>query len=184
MRMPDSMQAARNKAAEALKLVLHQVSQIKLKGIDVDSPHADLKVDILAHIDVHGHNHTLVCKVRASGRPEHVRMALAEFQGDAAQFSENATPVLIAPYLSEESKALCRESKAGFLDLEGNARLDLGEVFIGKRSLPQTRGRSDSGMTGRRRTDQPRQDRARLDQARLDQARMELAHAEQVAGAA
>jgi hypothetical protein len=174
MRMVDSMQTARTRAADALKAVLHQVSQIKIRDIDANSPRPDLKVDILALVDVHGKSHTLVCKVRASGRPEHVRMALAEFQGDASQFSENATPVLIAPHLSEESKALCRESKAGFLDLEGNARLDLGEVFIGERSLPQARVRSDSSMTGRRRSDQIRAEQALPDLARAEQARAEM----------
>jgi len=153
MRVTDSMQAMRNTAAEALKSVLHHVSQIKVKDIDVDSPRADLKVDILAYLDVHGHSHTLVCKVTASGRPDHVRTALEEFQVHASEFSPNATPVLIAPHLSEEARALCRESKAGFLDLEGNARLELGDVFIGKRSLPQARGNSDLPVSGRRRED-------------------------------
>jgi hypothetical protein len=45
------------------------------------------------------------------------------------------TPVLIAPYLSPEAQTLCKERDAGFLDLEGNARLSPGEVFIGKRSM-------------------------------------------------
>lgn len=158
MTMLNSMQAVKNQAAEALKSVLRGVSQIKLKGIDLEEIDSDsalphLKVDLLAHIDVHGHSHTLVCKVRSSGRPDHVRMALEEFQGYASQFSVNATPVLIAPRFSEEAKALCRESNAGFLDLEGNARLDLGEVFIGRRSLPQAKVRSISLATGRRRTD-------------------------------
>jgi hypothetical protein len=154
--MLNSMQAAKNQAADALKSVLHGVSQIKLKGIDLkeidsDSAHPHLKVDILAHIDIHGHSHTLLCKVRASGRPDHVRIALEEFQDYASQFSVNVTPVLIAPRFSEEARALCRESNAGFLDLEGNARLDLGEVFIGRRSMPQSRVHAIS--TGRRRTD-------------------------------
>src|ERR1039458_4745592 len=35
MRVADSMQAMRNTAAEALKSVLHHVSQIKVKDIDV-----------------------------------------------------------------------------------------------------------------------------------------------------
>ena len=139
MRVSDSMQAMRNAAAEALKSVLHHVSQIKVKGMELDSPRPDLKVDILAYLDVQGHSHTLVCKVRASGRPDHVRMALKELKGHASEFPPNATPVLIAPHFSEEARALCRESNAGFLDLEGNARLELGDVFIGKRSLPQAR---------------------------------------------
>jgi len=150
MNVGDSMHAMRNAAAEALDAVLHHVSQIKVKSIELDSPRADLKVDILAHLDVHGHSHTLVCKVRASGRPEHVRTALEEFQVHASEFSPNATPVLIAPHLSEEARVLCRESRARFLDLEGNARLELGDVFIGKRSLPQARGGADSPIRGRR----------------------------------
>jgi hypothetical protein len=53
-----------------------------------------------------------------------------------ARFPGATTPVLIAPELSEEAQALCRDSNTGFLDLEGNARLYLDEVFIVKRSLP------------------------------------------------
>ena len=52
-----------------------------------------------------------------------------------ARFPGETTPVLIAPELSEEAQALCRESNTGFLDFEGNARLYLDEVFIVKRSL-------------------------------------------------
>jgi hypothetical protein len=145
----DSSQSKKNRAAEALKAVLCQVSQIKLKRIDMDLPDPDLKIDILAHIDVQGHSHTLACRVRASGRPEHVRMALEELRGNAARLSANATPVFIAPRLSEQAQALCRECRACFLDLEGNARLELGEVFIGKRSLPRTERRQPSSLPGR-----------------------------------
>jgi hypothetical protein len=147
MKMADSKKSVKYRAAEALKTALHQVSQIKLKSIEFDSPRPDLKVDILAYVDVHGKNHTLVCKVGSSSQPEHVRVALKELQ--ALEFSEEATPVVIAPYFSEESEALCRESKAGFLDLEGNAQLELGEVFIRKRCLAPERSRSVSSETGR-----------------------------------
>jgi len=153
MKVASSMQAMRNSAADALKSVLHHVSQVKIKDIELDSPRADLKVDILAYLDVQGHSHTLVCKVRASGRPDHVRTALKELQGHASEIYPNATPVLIAPYLSEEARALCWESKAGFLDLEGNARLELGDVFIGKRSLPQATHSPDSPISRRRAED-------------------------------
>jgi hypothetical protein len=141
------MRSAKSRAAEALQAVLHQVSQIKLKSMELDSPRPNRKVDILAYVDVHGKSHTLVCKVRASGQPEHVRAALKELQ--ALEFSEEATPVVIAPYFSEEGEALCRENKAGFLDLEGNAGLDLGEVFIRKRCLTPERGHSVCSETGR-----------------------------------
>lgn len=149
MRMADSVTSAKGRAAEALKAVLHQVSQIKVKDMDFESHHADLRVDILAHLDVHGHSHTLVCKVEASGRPEHVRIALEEFQEHPSRLDGDSTMVFIAPRLSEEAKTMCRQSKTGFLDLEGNARLELGEVFIGKQSLPQVRARSAAPVSVR-----------------------------------
>ena len=147
MRMVNSMQTARSRAAEALKAVLHQVSQVKLHTIDLPDP--DLKIDIVAHVDVHGHRRTLVCKVKASGRPEHVLVALEELQGLANQIDGDATPVIIAPHLSEEAKALCGERRAGFLDLAGNARIDLGDVFIFRRTLAQHSRHSSTTMSNR-----------------------------------
>ena len=132
-------QTAKDQAVESLKAALHQVSQIKLKHIEFESPRPDLQVDILAHVEVHGRSHMLVCKVEASGQPDHVRTALTTLCSDAAQFAGKATPVLISPRVSPETQALCTASDAGFLDLQGNARLHLGEVFIGKRSQPQSK---------------------------------------------
>jgi hypothetical protein len=43
-----------------------------------------------------------------------------------------AVPIFIAPYLSPEAQAVCRENKVGFLDLLGNARLVFDSVFIEK----------------------------------------------------
>jgi hypothetical protein len=139
MRIVDSAQAAKNLAADALRAVLHHVSAIKLKEIEMDSPGPDLKVDLLAHVDVYGH----------SGRPDHVRTALEALRSHADGLDGNATPVFITPRISEETKAMCGESKTGFLDLEGNARLDLGEVFIVKRTLRQSRRSLSSSMSGR-----------------------------------
>jgi len=148
MRMTDPMLAVRSRAAEALKTALHQVSQIKLRKIDHSSPGPDLKVDMLAHVDVHGRSHTLVCKLTASGRPDYVRMALKEFEGDVHRLDGNSTLVFIAPRMSEEAKAVCGEGKAGFLDLEGNARLELGDVFIVKRTISKRPPRSAWPLSG------------------------------------
>ena len=123
------------RAAEALKSLLEEVSGVKLKEMKRQSPAHGLAAEILAHIDIHGHSHTLACEVNADTRPSKVRASIKKLQDCAAHLAGETTPVLIAPYLSPEAQALCKESHAGFLDLEGNARLSLGEVFIGKRSM-------------------------------------------------
>ena len=124
------------RAAAALKAVLAEVSTIKVREIRHQSPEAGHDRGLTAYVDVVGRHHTLACGVPCDGQAGHVRSALDELRQGAAQLPGDATPVIIAPYLSPEAQALCKENKAGFLDLEGNARLALGEVFIVKRTLP------------------------------------------------
>ena len=124
------------RAAEALKALLGQVSAIRVKEMRREAHAEGRCVEILADTDVFGHTHLLACGVNAQGEPAQLRTALRLLCDDAASIAGNVTPVLIAPYLSPEAQQLCKESNAGFLDLEGNARLTLGESRIGMRSLP------------------------------------------------
>jgi hypothetical protein len=127
------------RATEALKSLLEQVSAVKLKEMKCESGErgraAEVVTHILAHIDIYGHSHTLACEVNADTRPSKVRASIRKLQESTAHLTGETTLVLIAPYLSPEAQTLCKQSHAGFLDLEGNARLSLGEVFIGKRSM-------------------------------------------------
>jgi hypothetical protein len=124
------------RAAEALKALLRQVSAVKVRDMKHEPQARSRAADIVVHIDVYGHSHTLACEVNRDMRPSRVRASLRKLH-DCASDLGDATPVFIAPHLSPEVEALCKESSAGFLDFEGNGRLNLGEVFIGKRSLQQ-----------------------------------------------
>lgn len=119
-------------AIEALRQTLGQISVVKTKEIKVESHRHRT---IIAHVEIYGHAHRLVCKVVQSCNPTELQRTFLELRELHAQFPGETTPVLIAPELSEEAQSLCRESNTGFLDLEGNARLYLDEVFIVKRSL-------------------------------------------------
>ena len=125
------------RAAAALEALLEQVSAVKLREIKRKPPARGRAAEIVARIDVYGHSHTLACAFNLDPSPSTVRASLKKMLDCAAHLAGQTTPVLIAPYLSPEVQALCKESRAGFLDLEGNARLTLGEFFIGKRSMHQ-----------------------------------------------
>lgn len=125
MKPKSSMDDLEAKATEALRSLLGQVSVIKLRNIRREAG------SVLAQIEVLGHSHTLACDLQPNARPEVLRSALRARHNSP----EAATPVVIAPYLSPEAQQICKENQAGFLDLEGNARLALGEFFIGKRAL-------------------------------------------------
>jgi hypothetical protein len=127
-------------AVAALKTLLSQVSAIKLREVRIECTAPSREFLIVAFVDVYQHSHTLVCSVKSSDEPHDVRSALAELESRTARLSSNATPVFIAPRVSSQARALCSASRTGFLDLEGNARLHLDDLFIGQRSIPLPRG--------------------------------------------
>lgn len=125
-----------NEAIEALRQTLGQISVIKMKEIRVESHRHRSDKTIIADVEIYRHPHRLVCKVVGTCEPDDLQRTFLELRKLHARFQGETTPVLIAPFLSKEAQTLCRDSNTGFLDLEGNARLYLDEVFIVKRSLP------------------------------------------------
>jgi len=125
-----------SEAIEALRDTLQQISVIKVKEISVDSHAHRGDRTIFGHIEIYGHAHLLACRVIENGDAPCVKKALHKLQQVQKHRGRGVMSVLIAPVMSEDAQKVCRESDAGFLDLAGNARLYLDEVFIVKRSLP------------------------------------------------
>jgi len=120
-------------AAGALGELMGQVPAIHVESIKVEAGPIDRGVDILARINVYDRPRMLVCEVKSNGQPRNVRAALLQLRNYVADFADDAIPVFIAPYLSPEAQALCKENEVGFLDLVGNARLAFDNVFIERR---------------------------------------------------
>lgn len=125
-----SMKNLETQAAQALRILLEQVSAIELLEIQHPVSGPDQGMDMVACMNVSGRRHDLVCEVKSTGQPRHVRTALLRLRNAVAHHGREATPVFIAPYLSPEAQAMCREQGIGFLDFEGNARLVFDSVFI------------------------------------------------------
>jgi len=127
----------RDQAIRALKQALQEVSGIKVKGIQTESAGGHGAQNIVANIDIYGHERMLVCKVGESTQTLRIRRTLRDLSRAVEDRAEGTMPILIAPKLSQEAQLLCTENHAGFVDLEGNVRLVMKEFFIAKRSLPQ-----------------------------------------------
>jgi len=120
----------RTRAIEALKSVLTHVSGVKLRTIEAESISAEQCAEIIAHVDIYGRKHTLACMMVSNDEPQHVRDSVMVFCDRTVRVADNATPVLIASRVSSDLQSLCRETRAGMMDLEGNARIEFGDVFI------------------------------------------------------
>jgi hypothetical protein len=127
-RVPNEIES---KAAQALDALLHQVSSIHTRGIRFEP--AGSRCNLSVNIDVFGRQHRLVCGV-SDGEPDDVRQQLVRLQRCSAGRKDHPMQVLIASSLSPQVQALCEQQHVAFLDLSGNARFEVGEVFISRRA--------------------------------------------------
>ena len=77
---------------------------------------------------------TLVCEVKSDGQPRHIRGAALQAREMAQRKSTSgaAYPVVVAPFISAASGAICQELGVGYADLAGNCRLAFGSIYIEK----------------------------------------------------
>ena len=117
--------------AEALRSLFERNPAIAIGGIalvpPIDSGH---RIDILASINAFGCHHKIACEVRNNGQPSHVRNAILHVRDCVANLEFDAAPMVAAPFLSERSRALCVEYGVGYLDLHGNAFLQVPGILI------------------------------------------------------
>ncbi len=125
-----SMKEAEARAGEALRGLLEKIPILQVKGIDAEAVSGEWEPDFIARLLVDGRSHQLICEYKSSGQPRYARTALLELQNYVAHRAPQATPVFIAPYISPAVRQLCKEKGVGYLDLEGNARIAFGGVFI------------------------------------------------------
>lgn len=126
----DSMKAFGVSAAKALESILKEIPIVRLESVEIQPPAAGGDIDIVVHVIAANKPHVLVCEVQSNGQPRYVRNALLHLRDYIHRSNIQATPVFIAPYLSPEGQMFCRQNKAGFIDLQGNARLEFDGVFI------------------------------------------------------
>lgn len=118
------------RASEALRQLLAQIPIIEVDGVEHEIATAKWEPDLVAHIRADGRPYLLVCAFKSNGQPRHARTALLELREYVARLGPEASPIFMAPYISPAVRGLCRDKGVGYLDLEGNARIAFGGVFI------------------------------------------------------
>ncbi len=124
------MKEFEQKAADALESILKEIPIVALQSVEVAPFVGRDQVDVLVRLTAANRPHLLVCEVKSSGQPRYVRDGLLQLRNYFEQSDLQATPVFIAPYLSPAARMICRENRVGFVDLQGNVRLEFDGVFI------------------------------------------------------
>ncbi len=124
------MKVTETRAGEALRQVLEKIPIVEIEGIEYEAGSGHWKPDVVALLRVDGRQYQLICEFKSNGQPRYARAALLQLREYVALSAPEAHPVFMAPYLSPAVRQLCVEKEVGYLDLEGNARIAFGGVFI------------------------------------------------------
>ena len=128
LNLSDRFSAVEAEAKQRLIELLHRVPAIEANSIE--TARSDKGADLIVQVKVGLEHFTLVCEVKSIGQPRYIHEAVSQLRHYLARLNEPATAILIAPYLSAESRELCLENGICYLDFEGNAHIAFGPVFL------------------------------------------------------
>lgn len=119
---------------EALAKALQDVPLAKIDDIAREVTTGDgMRADLLIRVQILGRQRTLVFDVKASGQPKPARDSIAQLARiTLGSVGREAYPVFAAPYVSDATAALLKDSEIGYLDLAGNCRLAFRDAYVEK----------------------------------------------------
>jgi hypothetical protein len=117
------------KAKKSLESILKEIPFVELKGSKANVRVNNKQIDIVLNVLISGKTTKFVVEVKSQGEPRLVRMVVAQIKNYLQSFKDSYG-ILIAPYLSDASRQICKEAGIGCVDLAGNAFLSFRNVFI------------------------------------------------------
>lgn len=94
------------------------------------------KPDLAFMVQVREQNkYVLIFEIKSLGQPRYVRMAANQLQSFIGK-KQDFYGVFGAPFLSEESRQICKEEGIGFIDLAGNCLFKFDNVYLSIEGRP------------------------------------------------
>lgn len=116
-------------ALEALKTCLKRVPFLTVESVEQEPRTNDAQFDILARVRIAQEWQNIAVEVKGNGQPRIVRSAIFQLLRYREK-NPDAYCVVIAPYISPQSAAICAKEDIGYIDLAGNCRLTFDKVYI------------------------------------------------------
>lgn len=121
------------KAEQSLLTCLQDIPFLKV--LSIERSVVNNGVDFLVHIDSAGEKTSLAIEVKNNGQPRIARAAIDHLYRFKSLLPK-AHPVFIAPYISPETAALCRQEKVNYLDLANNCHISFDRTYIHREGYP------------------------------------------------
>ena len=122
-------------ARRGITSVLSDVTFLELKDSKANVRINNKEVDFVLSTLISGKPAKFIIEVKSQGEPRLIRMAIAQLKEYLKSFKDSYG-ILVAPYLSEASRQICKETGIGCIDLAGNAFLSFKNMFIDRSGRP------------------------------------------------
>ena len=124
-------------AVGAVRDLLGGVPHVTIESVECE-PNLDYRCDAVIGFTHKSKSLALVVEVKANGAPRFVRSAVLQLESGMARLKRSGKadakprliPMIVSPYLSPESRAICDDHKFAYLDLFGNAKLAFDAVYV------------------------------------------------------
>jgi hypothetical protein len=123
------------KAKKSITSILSGIPFFEIKGTKSSVIIENKKFDLVIDVFTFSKQAKFIVEIKSQGEPRFVRMAVAELKDSLKKF-RNSYGIVIAPYLSDNSRQVCMEAGIGCLDIAGNALLSFKNFFIDIRGRP------------------------------------------------
>lgn len=108
---------------------LKDATAIPVAALPRDSSESGKMADIILRLRVRDKTKNLLCEVVSQRYPKQLRAKGLQLL-EISQRGRKGYPVIIAPYISELGREICKKIGVGFLDLSGNAYLDFDSFYM------------------------------------------------------
>ncbi len=123
------------RAQNSIMSILSDITFLELKDSKANVRVNNKEVDFILSTLISGKPTKFIIEVKSQGEPRLVRMAIAQLKEYLKGFKDSYG-ILVAPYLSDASRQICKEAGIGCIDLAGNAFLLFKSVFIDRSGRP------------------------------------------------
>ena len=120
---------------DELERTLRDVPFIELRNSVTQASLPGARVDLLLELQVKDSLQKIIVEAKSPGEPRIIRAAIQQLREYLGR-TEDAYPMVAAPYISDDTARVCRKSSVGYIDLAGNLFLNFDQVYIERRNYP------------------------------------------------
>jgi hypothetical protein len=123
------------KIKDELERTLRDIPFIELRSSVMQTSLRGVDVDLLLELRIRDNFRKVVVDVRSLGEPRVIRAAIQQLK-EYLDRTEDAYPMVAAPYISDDSARVCKKSSVGYMDLAGNFLFNFDEIYIERKNYP------------------------------------------------